>query len=98
MALEQAGGSSLNKLIKKIKEKYPDYNFDIPPAPDTKCKSKYDCQGLKNIAYKDREGNIFCGKRYKEASEDDPYTWSYKECHALLQKARQGGEQDGLPF
>ena len=28
MALEQAGGKSLDKLIKKIKDKYPNYNFD----------------------------------------------------------------------
>ena len=47
MGLEQAGGSSLNDLVKRIKERFPDYNFDITPEPDTKCKSQYDCKGLR---------------------------------------------------
>ena len=98
MDLEPIGSSSIDKLIVRIKERYPNYNFDIPPEPDTKCKSPFDCSGLNNIAYKDQEGNIFCGKRYKQASDEDPYKWSYRECHALLKKVEQGGKQDDLPF
>ena len=47
MTLEQAGGNSLNKLIKTIKERYPDYNFDVPPAPDRKHKAPYLCKDNK---------------------------------------------------
>tara|TARA_R100000315_G_scaffold62237_1_gene42861 strand:- start:1885 stop:2181 length:297 start_codon:yes stop_codon:yes gene_type:complete len=98
VALEQAGGGSLNDLIKKIKDRFPDYNFDIPPEPDTKCKSQYDCKGLRNITYSDKEGNIYCGRRYKLQDDNNPHAWSFKECHALLQKKRQGGIQDEIPF
>ena len=98
MALEQAGGGSLNDLIKKIKDRFPDYNFDIPPEPDTKCKSQYDCKGLRNITYRDSEGDIYCGRRFKLQDANNSYAWTYKECHALLQKKRQGGIQDEIPF
>jgi hypothetical protein len=98
MGLEQAGGSSLNDLVKRIKERFPDYNFDITPEPDTKCKSQYDCKGLRNITYSDTEGNIYCGRRYKLQDDNNPHAWSFKECHALLQKKRQGGIQDEIPF
>jgi hypothetical protein len=98
VALEQAGGSSLNNIIKKIKERYPDYNFDIPPEPDRECKSKFDCKGLANITYTDIKGDTYCGKRYKQTSEDNPYKWEYRECHALLKEKRQGGEQEEIPF
>ena len=44
MALED-GGISINvdRLKAKLKERYPDYNFDIPPEPDTKHKAPSIC-------------------------------------------------------
>ena len=98
MTLEQAGGDSLNKLIAKLKKVYPKYNFDITPEPDTKCKQNIGCNGLRNITYSDREGNIYCGRRYKQAEEKNIHKWQYKECHALLKPGEQGGEQDEIPF
>ena len=98
MALEQAG-SNLDKIIAKVKEKYPNYNWDIPPAPDTKCKSQFGCNKLLNITYYDKDGNVFCGKKYKLVSDEKkPWSWEYRECHALLKKAEQGVEPDELPF
>ena len=96
--LEKAGGGNLDKLIEKIKTRYPDFNFDIPPPPDTKCKQEYDCKGLRNITYSDQERNIFCGRRYKQTSESNPYSWEYKECHAMLLKKQQGMDEIELPF
>ena len=96
--LEQAGGGNLDKLIDKIKAKYPDYNFDIPPPPDTKCKQTYDCKGLRNITYTDNEGNIYCGRRYKLVNEKNTWSWEYKECHALLQEKEIGMDEIELPF
>ena len=69
--LEKAGGGNLDKLIEKIKTRYPDFNFDIPPPPDTKC---------------------------KQTSESNPYSWEYKECHAMLLKKQQGMDEIELPF
>ena len=66
--LEKVGGGNLDKLIEKIKARYPNHNFDIPPPPDTKCKQEYDCKKLGNITYRDMEGNIYCGKRYKQTN------------------------------
>ena len=98
MALEQAG-TNLDKLIDRIKAKYPEHNFDIPPAPDTKCKSQYDCKGLRNITYYDKDGNVFCGRRYKlVADEAKPWSWEYRECHALLDKKSQGVKTSEIPF
>jgi hypothetical protein len=88
MTLEQAGGNSLNKLIKTIKERYPDYNFDVPPAPDRKHKAPYLCKDNK-IFYEDMEGNIFCGCRYKKQDEVNPYKWDWSVCHALVTSANE---------
>jgi len=98
LTLEQAGGGNLEKLVIRIKERYPNHNFDIPPAPDTKCKQEYDCKKLGNITYSDKEGNIYCGKRYKQTKEENIYQWEYRECHALLKPGKQGGEQTEIPF
>jgi len=98
MALEQTGGVSLEKLINRIKEKYPNHNFDVLPEPDTKCKSQFQCNGLRNITYYDKDNNIFCGRRYKLQDDNNPNSWAYRECHALLQKGQQGQEPTELPF
>ena len=96
MDLEPIGGSSIDKLIVRIKERYPNYNFDIPPEPHTKHKS-YLCKDNK-IFYTDNEGNVFCGGRYKEVDEKNPFAWTWRECHALVKKYKQEDEQDELPF
>jgi hypothetical protein len=88
MTLEQAGGVNLNKLIKKIKDRYPDYNFDIPPAPDRTHKAPYLCKDNK-IFYEDMEGNVFCGNRYKKQDNSNPYKWEYTVCHALVTSANE---------
>ena len=97
MALEQAGFSGIDKLKKKLQAKYPNHNFDIPPEPDTKQKSPPICLNNK-IFYTDAEGNKYCGARYKEVQDDNIYHWEYKVCHALVEKAKQGGKQGEIPF
>ena len=96
MALEQADFSGIERLKKKLQEKYPNHNFDIPSEPHTEHKS-YLCKDNK-IFYTDKEGNVFCGGRYKEADARNPFIWTWRECHALVQKAKQEDEQDELPF
>ena len=97
MSLEQAGGSGLNKLIKTIKERYPNHNFDIPPEPDTKCKAPALCK-TNTIFYTDTEGNRYCATRYKEVDSKNIHKWEFKTCHALVEQADQGGNQDVIPF
>ena len=98
MAIEDGISINVDKLKAKLQERFPNHNFDIPPPPDTKCKQKYDCKKLGNITYSDKEGNIYCGKRYKQTKEGNIYQWEYRECHALLKRAEQGGEQTEIPF
>lgn len=89
---------SIERLKAKLKEKYPNHNFDVPPGFDTTCKSPHDCRGTSNVTYYDQDGNIFCGKRFKQAEKNNPYKWDYKECHALLRKGDKGGQVIELPF
>lgn len=98
MAIEDGISINVDKLKAKLQERFPNHNFDIPPPPDTKCKQKYDCKKLGNITYSDKEGNIYCGKRYKQTKEGNIYQWEYRECHALLKPGEQGGEQQEIPF
>ena len=95
--MEEGISINVEKLKAKLQKKFPNYNFDIPPEPDTKHKSPHDC--LNNtVFYTDVEGNKYCGARYKESDKDDVYKWEYKVCHALVKKADQGGNQDVIPF
>jgi len=89
---------SIERLKNSLKAKYPNHNFDIPAGFDTKCKCPAGCNGMGNITYYDNDGNIFCGRRFKQAEENNPYNWEYRECHALLRKGKQGGTTDELPF
>jgi hypothetical protein len=98
MALED-GGISINveKLKVKLKEKYPNYNFDIPPEPDRLHKAPHLCK-TNTIFYTDKEGNRYCGTRYKEVDNKNIHKWEYKVCHALVEQTNQGGNQDVIPF
>ena len=98
MAIDDGISINVEKLKAKLQERYPNHNFDVPPEPDRKCKQQIGCNRLNNITYTDKEGNTYCGRRYKETEEGNPYKWQYRECHALLQSARQGGEQREIPF
>ncbi len=86
----------VEKLKAKLQKRYPNYNFDVPAEPDTKHKSP-SCLNNKQF-YTDIEGNTYCGTRYKEVEKDNYHKWTYKVCHALVEKADQGGEQDVIPF
>tara|TARA_R100001015_G_C4593584_1_gene148913 strand:+ start:393 stop:695 length:303 start_codon:yes stop_codon:yes gene_type:complete len=85
MALEKAGNSdSLKKLVRRIKKKFPDYNFDVVPEPDRKHKAPSLCKS-NTINYTDTEGNLFCGQRFKLVNDSGVgYTWT--TCHALIRK------------
>ena len=98
MAIEEEGILiNVDKLKAKLKERYPNHNFDIPPKPDTQCKARTLCT-KDRIMYTDVEGNLYCGLRYKETKDDNPYQWEWRTCHALVKAAKQGGEQDEIPF
>ena len=77
MDLENIGSGGLDKLVAKIKQRYPDYNFDVPPPPDTECKQKVGCAGLNNIMSGDKEGNIYSGSTYKQTKKENIYQWAY---------------------
>tara|TARA_Y100000385_G_scaffold259642_1_gene288905 strand:+ start:332 stop:628 length:297 start_codon:yes stop_codon:yes gene_type:complete len=98
MALEDIGSSGLNELVNRIKKRFPEHNFDIPPPPDTRCKQTFDCKKLGNITYSDTEGNIYCGRRYKHSEDNALHTWEYKGCHALLKPAQIKDTNKELPF
>ena len=83
MSLEQAGGANLDKLIKKIKDRYPDYNFDISPAPDRKHKAPYLCKENK-IFYTDMDGNLCCATRFKKQDGVQSHKWEWATCHAVV--------------
>jgi|TARA_A100001201_G_scaffold125507_1_gene109838 hypothetical protein len=98
VALEPIGNGGIDKLLEKLRVRYPSHDFSLPPKPDTKCKQEYECKKLFNVTYSDQEGNIYCGRQYKKTSEDNPYMWEYRECHALLQKATPKDNRRELPF
>jgi hypothetical protein len=86
MDLEPVSGSiNVERLKEKLKKRFPNHNFDIPPEPDRKCKAAYLCNSTDKIKYSDSEGNIFCGQRFKLTDKDNPYKWTWETCHAMLQ-------------
>ena len=86
MDLESVGSSiNVERLKEKLKKRFPNHNFDIPPEPDRKCKAPYLCNSTGKLKYSDSEGNIFCGQRFKLTDKDDPYKWTWETCHAMLQ-------------
>ena len=86
MDLEQAGELfDIVKLKAKLKQRYPNHNFDIAPEPDRKCKVSYLCNKKDKIKYSDVEGNVYCGQRYKLTDDKNPYKWEWATCHALLE-------------
>ena len=97
VAIEDGISINVDKLKAKLQERYPNFNFDIPPEPDTKCKAPAVCLN-NSIFYTDTEGNKYCGARYKQVEEGNIYKWEWKVCHALVKKADQGGKQDEIPF
>jgi len=45
MDLERAGESiNIEKLKARLQKRFPDYNFDVPAPPDTKCKAPFYCE------------------------------------------------------
>jgi hypothetical protein len=76
---------NIDRLKDKLKKKYPNHNFDIPSEPDRKCKAPVLCNSTDKIKYSDKDGNIFCGQRYKLIDNDNPYKWEWSNCHAMLQ-------------
>jgi len=88
MALEEIGSSlNVERLKERLKKRFPDHNFDIPPEPDRTCKARAFCNSKDKPTYYDQEGNIYCGLRYKQADANDPYKWDWRECHALIKEA-----------
>jgi hypothetical protein len=85
MDLERAGSLfNLDKFKERLKKRFPDYNFDVPPPPDTRCKAPFYCS-KNEIKYTDTEGNLYCGYRFKLADEKNPFSFEWKVCHALIQ-------------
>jgi hypothetical protein len=98
MALEEIGDSlNVDRLKSKLKKRYPNHNFDIPPEPDRKCKMNGICPPNK-ITYTDTEGNLFCGHRYKKTDKEDIYKWEFATCHALLMDKKPDFKTEEIPF
>ena len=76
---------NVSKLKEKLKKRYPNHNFDIPPEPDRTCKVSYLCNNKDKIKYSDMEGNVYCGQRFKKTDDNNPYKWDWATCHALLE-------------
>ena len=98
MALEPIGNSiAVEKLKNRLKKRFPNHNFDVKQQPDTRHKAPHLCKDNK-IKYIDMEGNLFCGQRYKLQHEDNPFSYEWKTCHALIKKAVVKVEQKEIPF
>ena len=98
MALEEIGDSlNVEKLKDKLKQRFPNHNFDIPVEPDRKCKMNGLCPSDK-IVYTDTKGDKYCGHRYKKTDEDDVYKWEYATCHALIQEKVVRYDTKEIPF
>ena len=98
MALEPIGNSvAVDKLKKRLKKQYPNHNFDVKQQPDTRCKAPSLCKSNK-IFYTDKEGNRYCGQRFKLQHEDNPFSYEWKTCHALVKKAVVKNKQKEIPF
>ena len=98
MELEPLGeGISVKRLKDKLKKRFPNYNFDIPAEPDTRCKVNGLCPKGK-LKYLDNEGNVYCGFRFKQVDEDNIYHWWYATCNALLEKHKPKNTQEEMPF
>jgi hypothetical protein len=92
MALDPIGNSlKLDELKRKLKERFPEHNFDIPPEPDRRCKAPSMCKSNK-IFYTDSEGNKYCGQKFKLQHDDNPYSWEWATCHALVSSADEQGK------
>jgi len=84
MALEEIGSNEgLKRLVERIKKRFPNYNFDIPPKYDTTHKAPYLCKSNTQTYY-DNEGNVFCATRYKLTDENNPHAWTWATCNALI--------------
>ena len=98
MALEEIGDSlNVEKLKDKLKQRFPNHNFDIPVEPDRKCKMNGLCPSDK-IVYTDTKGDKYCGHRYKKTDEEDVYKWEYATCHALIQEKVVRYDTEEIPF
>tara|TARA_R100001082_G_C4362768_1_gene160231 strand:+ start:1001 stop:1303 length:303 start_codon:yes stop_codon:yes gene_type:complete len=100
MALEPIGNSfAVEKLKEKLKKRFPEHNFDIKAEPDRKHKLPTEC-GSNKITYYDNKGNVFCGQRYKKIHEDNPYSWEWATCNALIREGKPKFKQEVLeePF
>lgn len=83
MALEKAGGEKLEKLIVKIKSRYPNHNFDIPSMPSTKCRFKHRCSKSQPVYY-DADGNYFCAVMDKVVTNTGSMKSELQGCNAYL--------------
>ena len=83
MALEKAGGENLDRLIKKIKDRYPNHNFDIPSMPSTKCKFTHRCNKEQPVYY-DNDGNYYCAVMDKVVTNTGSMKTELQGCNAYL--------------
>ena len=83
---------NVQKLVKRLAKRFPDYDFDQPAQLDTRCKQSIDgrCKILKHLSYAtDQDGNDFCIKQIKIVHEDNPYAHKVITCSAILKTKEQ---------
>lgn len=89
MDLEPIGESvSMEQLKEKLKQRFPDYNFDKTPEPDRRHKAPSLCK-VSIVNYYDTEGNMFCGQRYKLQDPNVSHRWEWATCNALIKAANE---------
>ena len=78
---------NVQKLVKRLQKRFPDYDFSQPAPLDRRCKKSITgkCLKVKHLTYAtDYDGNDFCIEQIKLADEDNPYAHKVITCNAII--------------
>ena len=93
MDLEPIGDSvSVEKMKQKLKQKYPNHNFDKPPEIDRRHKAPSLCK-INTNNYIDSEGDLYCGQRYK-LTDENGRGYTTETCNALIKAADETSQAE----
>ena len=92
--MDDLEGANINveKLVNRLKIRFPEYNFDQTPQHDRRCKKSENgvCTIQKHLTYStDMEGNDFCIKRIKLRDDNNPYLHKEITCNAVIRTAKE---------
>ena len=91
MALESIGeNQNLKRLVKKLEEKFPNYDFSTSALADRICKAKNECDKPDKIMYYDIEGNLYCGHKFQQTLDEISINrWEWRTCNALIKTVEE---------